>query len=89
LTGVILRLVKAEESEHMTQTILAKFNGGVIVPDEPLNLPQGQRLRVEVEPIDTDPPRFADLLELEADIPDTSSDLASQHDHYLYGTPKR
>lgn len=73
----------------MAQTILAKFDGDVIVPDEPLDLPRGQRLRVELEPIDGDQSRFADLLELEADIPDVPSDLASQHDHYLYGTPKR
>jgi hypothetical protein len=26
---------------------------------------------------------------LEADLPDAPSDLAGQHDHYLYGTPKR
>jgi hypothetical protein len=73
----------------MVQSILAKFDGSVIVPDEPLTLEPGQRLRVEIETIEADEPRFADLLELEADIPDAPADLASQHDHYLYRTPKR
>ena len=35
------------------------------------------------------PPRYADLLDLAADLPDAPPDLAAQHDHYLYGTPKR
>ena len=73
----------------MVQSILAKFDGGVIVPDEPLAFQSGQRLRVEIETIDGNKPRFADLLELGADIPDSPTDLALQHDHYLYGTPKR
>jgi hypothetical protein len=73
----------------MIQSILAKFDGSVIVPDEPLALEPGQRLRVEIEAVAADEPRFAGLLELETDISDAPSDLASQHDHYLYGTPKR
>ena len=35
------------------------------------------------------PPRYADLLDLAADLPDAPPDLAAQHDHYLYGMPKR
>ena len=73
----------------MTQSILAKYDGAVIVPDKPLELQPGQRLRVEIQTIDPQDPRFADLLNLEADLPDAPADLASQHDHYLYGTPKR
>jgi hypothetical protein len=45
----------------MTQTFTAHFDGKVIVPDEPVQLPVGQPL----------------------------SDLAAQHDHYLYGSPKQ
>lgn len=73
----------------MVQSIHAEYNGSVIVPDEPLALLPGQRLRLEIETIEADEPRFAELLELDADISDAPSDLASQHDHYLYGTPKR
>jgi hypothetical protein len=73
----------------MVKSITAKFDGSVIVPDEPLDLVAGQRLRVEIVTMESGEPRFAELLELEADIPDAPSDLASQHDHYLYGTPRR
>jgi len=53
----------------MAQSILAKFDGGVIVPDEPLALQPGQRLRVEIEPIEANEARFAELLELGAEFP--------------------
>jgi hypothetical protein len=33
----------------MTQTIRAHFDGKVIVPDEPVQLPVGQSLRVHLE----------------------------------------
>jgi hypothetical protein len=29
------------------------------------------------------------LLRFASDLPDAPSDLSAQHDHYLYGTPKR
>ncbi len=67
--------------------IVAHFDGKVIVPDEPVRLPVGQPLRVQVELADT--PRFQAFLELAADLPDAPPDLAKQHDHYLYGTPKQ
>lgn len=70
-------------------TISAHFDGRVIVPDEPVELPIGKSLRVKLEVIDQADPPFSDLLSLEADLPDAPSDLSSQHDHYLYGTPKR
>jgi Arc/MetJ-type ribon-helix-helix transcriptional regulator len=39
-------------------------------------------------------PIWEDILELTADVPDEEwdklpPDLAEQHDHYIYGTPKR
>jgi hypothetical protein len=61
----------------------------VIVPDEPLGLPVGQRVRIEIEAVEVERARFADLAEFAADLPDAPSDLASQHDHYLYGTPRK
>ena len=73
----------------MSRSILGHFDGRVIVPDEPLPLVAGQRLRVEVEAIDEEKSRFADLLGLAADLPEAPPDLSSQHDHYLYGTPKQ
>lgn len=73
----------------MTQTITAHFDGKVIVPDEPVQLPVGQALRVHLEPVGASASRFADLLQFAADLPEAPPDLASQHDHYLYGAPKR
>lgn len=73
----------------MNHTISAHFDVKVIVPDEPVELPVGQRLRVQLQVEDRSRARFAELLDFAADLPDAPTDLASQHDHYLYGTPKR
>lgn len=73
----------------MTRSISAHFDGRVIVPDEPIDLPAGQRLRVEIEAVEAADGRFADLLRFAVDLPGAPSDLAGQHDHYLYGTPKK
>ena len=73
----------------MSQSIAAHFDGQVIVPDEPVQLPVGQRLRVSIELAEPAPPRFAGLLRFASDLPDAPPDLSAQHDHYLYGTPKR
>lgn len=73
----------------MTKTITAHFDGKVIVPDEPVQLPVGQPLRVQLELAKPSEPRYSDFLSLAADLPDAPSDLAAQHDHYLYGSSKR
>ena len=72
----------------MTQTIAAHFDGKVIVPDDPVDLPAGQRLTVRLEPVPATGPRFAEFLDFAADLPDAPADLSAQHDHYLYGSPK-
>jgi Arc/MetJ-type ribon-helix-helix transcriptional regulator len=48
----------------------------------------------EPEAAQADKPIWEEILELTADIPDEEfdklpTDLAEQHDHYIYGTPKR
>jgi hypothetical protein len=73
----------------MYRKIDAHFDGKAIIPDDPVDLPVGQRLRVQIELADTVTPRFADLLGFTAELEDAPVDLAAQHDHYLYGTPKR
>ena len=73
----------------MTTRITAHFDGKVIVPDEPVELPVGQPLQLRVELASPAPPRFAEFLGLAADLPDAPADLAAQHDHYLYGSPKQ
>lgn len=73
----------------MTHMISAHFDGKVIVLDEPVELPVGQPLRIHVELTVQPAARFENLLDLAADLPDAPPDLAAQHDHYLYGSPKR
>ncbi len=38
-------------------TLNAHFDGKVLVPDEPLDLPANQKVRIQVEPIEADPKR--------------------------------
>ncbi|MGI8980178.1 MAG: antitoxin family protein [Pirellulaceae bacterium] len=93
----------------MTITIDATYEGGVLVPAQPLPLHEHERVRVTVEPQDerrTDiptgstagEPRQPSLAErivarahaLPPEVLDSLPvDGASQHDHYIYGTPKR
>ena len=75
-------------------TVKARFDGKVFVPEGPVDLPVGQAVRVEIEAetITSGPPDFAALLEKLAAFPvneNWPTDGAAQHDHYLYGTPKR
>ena len=69
--------------------IKAHFDGKVIVPDEPVELPIGEPLRLQIELGRIGRPQFEELLSFGVDCPDLPSDLSKQHDHYLYGTPKR
>ncbi len=79
--------------------IKAHFDGKVIVPDEPLDLPRGQRVTVHVD-IDAaassegiEPPKAHSALQWMADHavddPSLPTDGSYQHDHYLYGSPKK
>lgn len=62
-----------------------RISGGRVVTDETLRLPDGVVVRIEPVPDDADP---ADGLGDEA-VETGITDLASEHDHYVYGTPKR
>lgn len=35
----------------MSETVSAEFDGSVIIPDQPLGYPRGQRLRITIEPV--------------------------------------
>lgn len=84
-----------------TTTITATFDGRAFVPDGPIvELVSGQRVQLTFEvPLRPAAPRPPGQLEGESfvefidriavDDPDTPTDLAAQHDHYLYRTPKR
>ncbi len=62
------------------------------MPEEPVDLPQGRLLRVQVEEESASPSPLRALYEAFKDLPDgphAPRDGAAQHDHYLYGMPKR
>ncbi len=70
------------------------FDGKVIVPDEPLNLPVGEKLQITLKRArKSKKSKRQSALQWMADhaLADDGSaaDLAHEHDHYLYGTPKK
>lgn len=84
----------------MTANFKATYEQGVLRLKEPLSLPDGTQVDVTVTTTEKDngePSQVMDgrswdaLTQLLADCEiDTGvPDLASQHDHYLYGIPKR
>ncbi len=75
-------------------SIPAHFDGKVIVPDGPVDLPRNQALIVQVEPVreavdGVNGSCLQWLAEHAMDSPDLPADLSHQHDHYLYGSPKK
>lgn len=68
-------------------TYKGHIKNGVVVLDGSVNLPEGSE--VLVQPIDSPAPLgdlFRDVAGKGKDLP---SDGSEQHDHYIYGTPKR
>jgi len=70
------------------------FDGKVFIPDQPIDLPEGSILEITLpeskEQGAANP--LLDLVELMRSYPsdpEWPEDAATQHDHYLYGTPKR
>jgi len=75
------------------ETITAQFDGRVFIPQQPINLRAGSVVQlVLTAPTEAAPKPLAALAELMDQFPvedDLPTDAAAQHDHYLYGTPKR
>ncbi len=71
--------------------ITVTFDGSVLRPDTPLNLQQNKRYVITIVSEDNNSSTADawDVLEDLAGTVDAPDDWASQHDHYLYGTPKR
>lgn len=79
-------------------TLKVRFDGRVLVPEQPVDLPQGRVLEIQVADDDLRVLAAADVAPLAAladwaqqlpGNPDLPTDGAAQHDHYLYGAPKR
>jgi hypothetical protein len=63
------------------------IENGVVVFDQPVSLPNGTPVRVEVVvPGKTLAERFKNIIGAGVDLPE---DMAKDHDHYLHGTPKQ
>jgi hypothetical protein len=76
----------------MTMTVRGRISNGAVVLSEPVRLPDGTDVEVEVRPVkdaDGGPTlydRFKDLIGTAEGLPE---DMAENHDHYIHGTPKR
>ena len=71
-------------------TVNAHFDGKVIIPDEPLDLPPNQRLIVRIEAVGgkreaTEQSVLSWLAATAVESDALPRDLADRHDHYLYG----
>lgn len=74
----------------MSETLTAVFDGQVLRPDSPLNLEPNKRYIITIQA--TDQPgnesNAWDVLEAMTGTIEAPSDWSSEHDRYLYGTPK-
>lgn len=71
-------------------TVYAHFDGKVIIPDEPLDLPPNQPLILQIRAVggEGESTQESVLSWLAANAVDSEAlpaDLADRHDHYLYG----
>jgi hypothetical protein len=64
----------------MSQTIIAHFDGRAIVPDEPVELAAGQRLRVQIDTIQDQDYPLTRIGGLATDM--GVDDLADKHQTY-------
>ena len=76
-------------------TLKARFDGRVFIPQEPVDLPVNCELEIAfARPLSVESTSTSTLLrlaEIANEFPvnlDLPTDLAVQHDHYLYDTPK-
>jgi predicted DNA-binding antitoxin AbrB/MazE fold protein len=70
----------------MTRTIKATYENGVLKPKEPLALVEGSEVELTMTTLTDHPDPLAAVI----GIGDSGrKDGADQHDHYIYGTPKR
>lgn len=75
----------------MSKTLTAVFDGDVLRPDSPLDLKPNTRYVIIIESVEQSAASGDawDVLEAMTGTVEAPSDWSSQHDHYLYGTPKR
>jgi hypothetical protein len=78
-------------------TYKGKVKDGVVVVDEPANLPEGAEVRIELTSSGSDEPVLDEngqtlgqkLMKFAGTVKGMPSDMARNHDHYIHGTPKK
>lgn len=68
-------------------TFRARFDGQVLIPECPLDLPEGSVVEIRATVIQAPTAALQALTKVAADFPDNPdlpADGAAQHDHYLY-----
>jgi len=76
-------------------TLHGHVQNGTIVLDGNFSLPEGAAVEVQIKETpptatpDEEIPTLAERLKYFIGILDLPEDAASNHDHYLYGTPKK
>jgi hypothetical protein len=70
-------------------TLEGRVENGAIVLEPPTRLPEGTKVRVEVLSPTPGPTLFDRIGHLAGKAQHLPTDAAEQHDHYLYGTPKK
>lgn len=75
----------------MNNKVIVVFDGEVLRPDIPLNLAPNTRYLVTIQALPEPSPSIDawDVLEALTGTVDAPQDWSSEHDHYLYGTPKQ
>jgi hypothetical protein len=73
-----------------SMTYRGHIKNGQILLDEPVTLPEGAQVNIEViENGEPQPTIWDKQLALAGTVEGLPPDMAENHDHYLYGTPKR
>lgn len=75
----------------MNKTVTAVFDGNTLRPDTPLDLEPNTRYVVTItaKVSDASLENAWDVLEAITGSLEAPPDWSKEHDHYLYGTPKR
>jgi hypothetical protein len=80
----------SQERTEIPMTYHGHVKNGQILLDEAVTLPEGAEVNVEiVENGEAQPTIWDKLLKLAGTVEGLPPDMAENHDHYLYGTPKR
>jgi hypothetical protein len=74
-------------------SVKARYDGKAFIPEEPVDLPAGSVCELVISPPAATElstlMRLAQLADKYPENPGAPTDLAAQHDHYLYRTPKK